>query len=54
MKLRLYVDAESECQAFGNLDSADLYYEFYPDVHGGRRGTFCFIFKQEGINIYIH
>ena len=39
MKLRLYADAESECQAFGNLDSADLYYEFYPDVYGGRRGN---------------
>jgi len=41
MKLRLYADAESECQAFGNLDSADLYYEFYPDTYGGRRGTVC-------------
>ena len=39
MKLRLYSHAEAEMQAFGNLDNPDLYYEFYPDLYPGRRGS---------------
>ena len=40
IKLRLYTHAENECQAFGNLDRPDLYYEYYPEVYPGRRGGY--------------
>ncbi|KAK3089070.1 hypothetical protein FSP39_000547 [Pinctada imbricata] len=39
MKLRLYNVAESELQAFQNLDTPDLYYEFYPHIYPGRKGS---------------
>ncbi|XP_064604975.1 trafficking protein particle complex subunit 12-like [Liolophura sinensis] len=38
-KLRLYSLAESESQAFKNLDTADLYYDYYPQLHPGKRGS---------------
>nr|XP_039257097.1 trafficking protein particle complex subunit 12-like [Styela clava] len=38
-KLKLYDMATSEISTFKNLDNADLYYEFYPDVYPGRRGS---------------
>ncbi len=39
VKLHLYSQAEGECQAFGNMDQPDLYYEYYPDKYPGRRGS---------------
>lgn len=38
-KLNLFQNAELECEPFGNLDQADLYYEYYPTVYPGRRGS---------------
>ncbi|PNI72900.1 TRAPPC12 isoform 21, partial [Pan troglodytes] len=28
-----------EFEPFGNLDQPDLYYEYYPHVYPGRRGS---------------
>ena len=39
MKLRRYSLAEVECEQFGQLDAPDLYFEFYPELYGGRRGS---------------
>ncbi|OWF45748.1 trafficking protein particle complex subunit 12-like [Mizuhopecten yessoensis] len=39
MKLKLYNIVESELQGFQNLDTPDLYYEFYPQIYPGRKGT---------------
>lgn len=38
MKLRLYSVAETELQAFKNLDTPDIYYDFYPQIYPGKRG----------------
>ncbi|TMS20891.1 Trafficking protein particle complex subunit 12 [Larimichthys crocea] len=38
-KLNLFQNAELEFEPFGNLDHPDLYYEFYPAVYPGRRGS---------------
>ena len=38
-KLNLFQSAEMEMEPFGNLDQPDLYYEYYPTVYPGRRGT---------------
>lgn len=38
IKLRYYSLAESELQAFHNLDTPDLYYEYYPGVYPGKKG----------------
>ncbi|XP_056282368.1 trafficking protein particle complex subunit 12 isoform X2 [Pseudoliparis swirei] len=38
-KLNLFQNAELECEPFGNLDHPDLYYEYYPSVYPGRRGS---------------
>ncbi|KAM6912123.1 trafficking protein particle complex subunit 12 [Xenentodon cancila] len=38
-KLNLFQNAELEFEPFGNLDQPDLYYEFYPSVYPGRRGS---------------
>ncbi|XP_028293310.1 trafficking protein particle complex subunit 12 [Gouania willdenowi] len=38
-KLNLFQNAEMEIEPFGNLDQPDLYYEFYPSVYPGRRGS---------------
>lgn len=38
LKLQLFNMAEAECEPFGDLDRPDLYYEFYGDVYGSRRG----------------
>lgn len=38
-KLNLFQNAELEFEPFGNLDHPDLYYEYYPAVYPGRRGS---------------
>ncbi|XP_066531061.1 trafficking protein particle complex subunit 12 [Hoplias malabaricus] len=39
VKLNLFQNAEMEFEPFGNLDHPDLYYEYYPTVYPGRRGS---------------
>ncbi|XP_035212657.1 trafficking protein particle complex subunit 12-like [Stegodyphus dumicola] len=39
VKLRKFSYAEVESAAFGDLDKPDLYYEYYPDLFKGKRGT---------------
>lgn len=39
VKLGLFQNAEMEFEPFGNLDQPDLYYEYYPHVYPGRRGS---------------
>ncbi|XP_047599719.1 trafficking protein particle complex subunit 12 isoform X3 [Lutra lutra] len=39
VKLGLFQNAEMEFEAFGNLDQPDLYYEYYPHLYPGRRGS---------------
>ncbi|XP_037384472.1 trafficking protein particle complex subunit 12 [Talpa occidentalis] len=39
VKLGLFQNAEMEMEPFGNLDQPDLYYEYYPHVCPGRRGS---------------
>ncbi|XP_054710767.1 trafficking protein particle complex subunit 12-like [Uloborus diversus] len=39
VKLRKFSLAEIESAAFGDLDRPDLYYEFYPDLYEGKRGS---------------
>ena len=44
-QLNMYSAADIELEAFGNLDAAVLYYDFYPEVHPGKEGSmvpFCF------------
>ncbi|XP_066571630.1 trafficking protein particle complex subunit 12 [Amia ocellicauda] len=38
-KLSLFQNAELEFEPFGNLDQPDLYYEYYPNMYPGRRGS---------------
>uniref|UniRef100_A0A7N9ATZ2 Trafficking protein particle complex subunit 12 n=1 Tax=Mastacembelus armatus TaxID=205130 RepID=A0A7N9ATZ2_9TELE len=38
-KLNLFQNAELEFEPFGNLDQPDLYYEYYPTVYPGRKGS---------------
>uniref|UniRef100_A0A8C3ICA0 Trafficking protein particle complex subunit 12 n=1 Tax=Chrysemys picta bellii TaxID=8478 RepID=A0A8C3ICA0_CHRPI len=39
VKLNLFQNAELEFEPFGNLDQPDLYYEYYPHVYPGRKGS---------------
>ncbi|KAK5857118.1 hypothetical protein PBY51_010384 [Eleginops maclovinus] len=39
IKLNLFQNAEMEFEPFGNLDQPDLFYEYYPTVYPGRRGS---------------
>ncbi|CAH2246287.1 trafficking particle complex subunit 12 isoform X1 [Pelobates cultripes] len=39
VKLGLFQNAEMEFEPFKKLDQADLYYEYYPHVYPGRRGS---------------
>ncbi|CAL4095189.1 unnamed protein product, partial [Meganyctiphanes norvegica] len=39
IKLRRFSLAEVECQYFDDLDAPDLYFEFYPELYGGRKGS---------------
>ncbi|XP_042356318.1 trafficking protein particle complex subunit 12 [Plectropomus leopardus] len=38
-KLNLFQNAELEFEPLGNLDQPDLFYEYYPAVYPGRRGS---------------
>ncbi|KAG7509823.1 hypothetical protein JOB18_005880 [Solea senegalensis] len=38
-KLNLFQNAELEFEPFGDLDHPDLFYEYYPTVYPGRRGS---------------
>ena len=39
IKLKQFNTVEGEAAAFGDLDKVDLYYDYYPDQYGGRRGS---------------
>ncbi|KAF2343589.1 hypothetical protein FHG87_025655 [Trinorchestia longiramus] len=39
VKLRRFSLAEVECEQFKLLDAPDLYFEFYPELYGGRKGA---------------
>ncbi|KAA0711509.1 Trafficking protein particle complex subunit 12 [Triplophysa tibetana] len=39
VKLNLFQNAELELEPFGNLEHPNLYYEYYPTVYPGRRGS---------------
>ncbi|XP_057714774.1 trafficking protein particle complex subunit 12 [Corythoichthys intestinalis] len=38
-KLNLFQNAELEFESFGDLDQPDLFYEYYPTIYPGRRGS---------------
>lgn len=38
-KLSLFQNAELELEPFGNLDHPNLFYEYYPTIYPGRRGS---------------
>ena len=51
MKLRQFSVAEVEAEAFGDLDRPDLYFQFYPDMYGGRRGAMApFAFRDQDLS----
>jgi len=37
-RLGMYSSANMEMELFGNLDTPDLYYEYYPEMYRGRKG----------------
>lgn len=39
VKLRSFSLAEVESEPFGNVDNPDLYFQFYPELYGGRMGS---------------
>ncbi|GFG35169.1 hypothetical protein Cfor_12745 [Coptotermes formosanus] len=39
VKLRSFSLAEVESEPFGDLDHPDLYFQFYPELYGGRMGS---------------
>ncbi|XP_067006272.1 trafficking protein particle complex subunit 12 [Anabrus simplex] len=39
IKLRSFSLAEVESEPFGDLDRPDLYFQFYPELYGGRMGS---------------
>jgi hypothetical protein len=39
VKLRSFSLAEVESEPFGDLDRPDLYFQFYPELYGGRVGS---------------
>ncbi|XP_038057773.1 trafficking protein particle complex subunit 12-like [Patiria miniata] len=56
IKLQQYSMVEVECEAFGNLDRPDLYFEYYPDLYPGRQGTmvpFSFRVLHAELPIYL-
>lgn len=58
VKLSLFQNAELELEPFGNLDQPDLYYEYYPTVYPGRRGsilmTECIFFELNNKSTFIY
>lgn len=45
-RLGLYEDLQSEVEAFGTLNRADIFYEFYPEMYGEKKGSMaCFMFR---------
>ena len=56
VKLRRFSLAEVECQYFNDLDAPDLYFEFYPELYGGRKGSmvpFGFRFVLSSLFFYL-
>lgn len=46
LRLGQYELAIKESEAFGKLDRPDVFYEHYPDLYGGRKGSMaCFSFR---------
>lgn len=46
VKLGLFELATSEAEAFEQLTRPDVFYEFYPEMYNGRRGSMaCFTFR---------
>lgn len=46
VKLGLFELANSEAEAFQQLDRADVFYEFYPEMYADRRGSMaCYTFR---------
>lgn len=39
VKLRLFSIAEREAAHFSDLEKPDLFYQYYPEIHGSRRGS---------------
>ncbi|XP_071484435.1 trafficking protein particle complex subunit 12-like [Diadema antillarum] len=39
MKLQQFTVAEQELEPFGNMDKPDLFFEYYPDLYPGRKGS---------------
>ena len=39
VKLKLFNIAETEAEHFGELDKPDLFYQYYPELYQGRRGS---------------
>jgi hypothetical protein len=39
VKLRSFSLAEVESEPFGDLDRPDLYFQYYPELYGGRVGS---------------
>lgn len=39
IKIKSYSIAETEAEQFGELDKPDLFYQFYPEMYGGRSGS---------------
>ena len=55
VKTQLAEVAATEVRAFRNLDSPDLYYEFYPELNGTKQGTMVpFSFRLLAAEIPAH
>ncbi|KAK4884966.1 hypothetical protein RN001_001237 [Aquatica leii] len=39
VKIKNYAIAQAEAEPFGQLDKPDLFYQFYPEMYGGRPGS---------------
>ena len=39
VKLRQFTTAEAEAAAFGDLETPDLFYQYYPELHPNKRGS---------------
>lgn len=43
VKMRMYEQADAEMRAFHNLDTPDLYFQYYANTYPGRRGKYLHI-----------